>query len=71
MGNYQFVTVNPSDYAIVFKKGNIVKDVRGFQFFCTLRIQYVIIPGNVKNITFAADQNSRENQGVEVSGFAI
>ena len=71
MGNYRFVTVNPSDYAIVFKKGNIIKEGRGFRFFCTPRIQYVIIPGNVKNITFAADQISRENQGVEVSGFAI
>ena len=65
------MTVNPSDYAIVFKKGNIIKEGRGFRFFCTPRIQYVIIPGNVKNITFAADQISRENQGVEVSGFAI
>jgi len=71
MSNYRFVTVNPSDYAIVFKKGNIVKEGRGFRFFCTPLIQYVIIPGNVKNITFSADQISRENQGVEVSGFAI
>lgn len=71
MSNYRFVTVNPSDYAIVFKKGEIVKEGRGFRFFCTPRIQYVIIPGNVKNITFVADQISRENQGVEVSGFAI
>ena len=71
MSNYRFVTVSPSDYAIVFKKGEIVKEGRGFRFFCTPRIQYVIIPGNVKNITFVADQISRENQGVEVSGFAI
>ena len=71
MNNYHFVTVSPSDYAIVFKKGEIVKEGRGFRFFCTPRIQYVIIPGNVKNITFVADQISRENQGVEVSGFAI
>jgi len=71
MKSYHFVTVNPSDYAIVFKNGNIVKEGRGFRFFCTPRIQYVVIPGNVKNITFVADQISKENQGVEVSGFAI
>ena len=71
MSNYRFVTVSPSDYAIVFKKGSIIKEGRGFRFFCTPRIQYVVIPGNVENITFAADQISRENQGVEVSGFAI
>ena len=71
MENYRYVTVNPSDYAIVFKNGNIIKEGRGFRFFCTPRIQYVIIPGNVKNITFVADQISKENQGVEVSGFAI
>ena len=55
MKNYHYVTVNPSDYAIVFKNGNIIKEGRGFRFFCTPRIQYVIIPGNVKNITFVAD----------------
>ena len=71
MRNYGYVTVNPSDYAIVFKNGNIIKEGRGFRFYCTPRIQYVIIPGNVKNITFVADQISKENQGVEVSGFAI
>lgn len=71
MKNYRYVTVNPSDYAIVFKNGTIIKEGRGFRFFCTPRIQYVIIPGNVKNITFVADQISKENQGVEVSGFAI
>ena len=71
MKNYHYVTVNPSDYAIVFKNGNIIKEGRGFRFFCTPRIQYVIIPGNVQNITFIADQISKENQGVEVSGFAI
>jgi len=71
MKSYHYVTVNPSDYAIVFKNGNIIKEGRGFRFFCTPRIQYVIIPGNVKNITFVADQISKENQGVEVSGFAI
>lgn len=71
MSKYHYVTVNPSDYAIVFKNGEIIKEGRGFRFFCTPRIQYVIIPGNVKNITFVADQISKENQGVEVSGFAI
>ena len=71
MRNSGYVTVNPSDYAIVFKNGNIIKEGRGFRFYCTPRIQYVIIPGNVKNITFVADQISKENQGVEVSGFAI
>lgn len=71
MSSYHYVTVNPSDYAIVFKNGKIIQEGRGFRFFCTPRIQYVVIPGNVKNITFVADQISKENQGVEVSGFAI
>ena len=71
MKSFYFVTVNPSDYAIVFKNGNVVKEGRGFRFFCTPGMQYVIIPGKVKNITFVADQISKENQGVEVSGFAI
>ena len=62
MRNYGYVTVNPSDYAIVFKNGNIIKEGRGFRFYCTPRIQYVIIPGNVKNITFVADQTARKTK---------
>ncbi len=71
MKSYHFVTVNPSDYAIVFRNGKVIKEGRGFRFFRTPRIQYVVIPGSVKNISFIADQISKENQGVEVSGFAI
>jgi flotillin len=71
MKNFGYIRVNPSDYVIVFQNGKIIKEGRGLSFFKRRSIQYVIIPAMVSNITFTADQVTIENQGVEVSGFAI
>lgn len=66
-----YVRVNPSDYVIRFRKGKIHREGRGMSFFCMPREQYVIIPSVANSITFVADQITKENQGVEVSGFTI
>lgn len=71
MSSYKFIKISPSDHAIVFKDGKIIKEGRGFRFFMTPSKQYVIIPAVVNNIAFQADQITKENQGVEVTGFAI
>jgi len=71
MKKWGFIRVNPSDYVIVFQKGKIVKEGRGLSFFKWMSTQYVIIPALVSNIPFIADRVTIENQGVEVSGFAI
>lgn len=71
MKSFGYVKASPSDYIIVFKNGRIVKEGRGLRFFNTPSLQYVIIPACVNNITFTADQITKENQGVEVSGFTI
>ncbi len=71
MKTFGFVKISPSDHAIVFKNGKIIKEGKGFRFFLTPSKQYVIIPAVVNSISFMADQITIENQGVEVSGFAI
>ena len=71
MKHFGFVRVNPSDYVIRLKDGKISQEGRGMNFFNWPNQQYVVIPSIVSNIPFVADQITKENQGVEVSGFAI
>ena len=56
------------NYSIVFKNGNITKEVR---FICPPRIQYVIIPSNMRNIAFVTDYIDKENAvSLIVNGYA-
>jgi hypothetical protein len=71
MKNIGRVRVNPSDYVIRLRNGKIYKQGLGMSFITIPSEQYVIIPTVVSKIAFLADQISKENQGVEVSGFAI
>jgi len=71
MKNFGIVRVNPSDYVIRLRNGKIHAQGLGMNFFTIPREQYVIIPTTVSKIHFLADQISKENQGVEVSGFAF
>jgi len=71
MKNIGIVRVNPSDYVIRLRGGKIYKQGLGMNFFTIPSEQYVILPTTVSKIQFLADQISRENQGVEVSGFAF
>ncbi len=71
MKNIGMIRVKPSDYVIRLKNGKISKQGLGMNFFKMPSEQFVIIPSIVSNIPFIADQITKENQGVEVSGFAI
>jgi regulator of protease activity HflC (stomatin/prohibitin superfamily) len=71
MKNIGIVRVNPSDYVIRLRNGKIHSQGLGMNFFTIPSEQYVIIPTTVSKIHFLADQISKENQGVEVSGFAF
>lgn len=71
MKYFGYVRVNPSDYVIRLKGGKVSREGRGMNFFNWPNQQYVVIPSIVSNIPFVADQITQENQGVEVSGFAI
>lgn len=68
---FGFVTVSPSEYIIHIRGGKIIHKGLGSSVFVMPRDRYCIIPSTASNIAFKADQITRENQGVEISGFAI
>lgn len=71
MKNLGMVRIDPSNYVFRLRKGVIYKKGIGMIFFTIPSEQYIVIPTSVSKIPFVADQITKENQGVEVSGFAI
>jgi hypothetical protein len=67
-----YVVTNPAEFAIHQRRGKTKHQGRGISFFVLPVIdRYYLIPSTTHTITFVADQITAENQGVEVSGFAI
>jgi len=71
MRRFGYIQPQPSDFVLMLKDGEIVRSARGIGFFCFPWTQYCIIPSSIRTIGFKADQITKENQGIEVSGFAI
>jgi len=71
MKRFGYVRPRPSDFVLRIDKGQIVSQERGLSFFCFPWNQYCIIPSEVSTISFSADQITKENQGIQVDGFAI
>ena len=66
------VNVGPAEFAIHQRMGKIRHLGRGISFFKLPWIdRYTIIPSSTQTIQFKADQITAENQGVEISGFAV
>lgn len=62
----------PAEFAIHRRAGRTRKVGRGIAFFCLPLIdRCYIIPATAQTVSFAADQITAENQGVEVAGFAV
>jgi flotillin len=67
-----YVITNPAEFAIHQRRGKIRNKGRGISFFVLPYIdRYYLIPSTTHTVTFVADQITAENQGVEVTGFAI
>lgn len=71
MTRFGYLRPRPSDFVIRIRNGEIVSQKQGSGFFCLPWHQYCIIPSEVSTITFSADQITKENQGIQVDGFAI
>jgi flotillin len=72
MKKFGYVVTNPAEFAIHQRRGKTKHQGRGISFFVLPVIdRYYLIPSTTHTITFVADQITAENQGVEVSGFAI
>jgi regulator of protease activity HflC (stomatin/prohibitin superfamily) len=69
---FGYVVAGPAEYAIHWRRGRMRRSGRGISLFCLPFIdRCYLIPSAAQSITFAADQITAENQGVEVAGFAI
>jgi flotillin len=67
-----YVVTNPAEFAIHQRHGRTKNKGRGISFFVLPVVdRYYLIPSTTHTITFIADQITAENQGVEVTGFAI
>jgi hypothetical protein len=67
-----YVITNPAEFAIHQRRGKIKNKGRGISFFVLPYIdRYYLVPSTTHTISFVADQITAENQGVEVTGFAI
>src|SRR5687768_15081264 len=72
MKNFGYIIARPSEFIIHLRFGKIRHQGRGIGFLCLPLIdRYYRIPSTTHGLAFAADQITAENQGVEVSGFAI
>jgi regulator of protease activity HflC (stomatin/prohibitin superfamily) len=66
------VNASPAEFVIHQRMGKIRHLGRGISFFKLPWIdRYTIIPSSTQTIQFKADQITAENQGVEISGFAV
>jgi flotillin len=67
-----YITASPAEFVIHQRLGKVRHQGRGISAWkWPLIDRYYILPATTNSISFAADQITAENQGVEVSGFAI
>ncbi len=67
-----YVIAAPAEFAVHQRFGKTKQKGRGISFFVMPFIdRYYFIPLSTNSISYVADQITAENQGVEVSGFAI
>lgn len=67
-----YISARPTDYVVHSRRGKIRQQGMGLSFFCLPVIdRYCVLSTLCNSITFAADQITRENQGVEITGFAV
>ncbi len=69
---FGYIVAGPAEFVIQRRGGRTRKAGRGISVFCLPLIdRCYLIPSSAQSITFAADQITAENQGVEVAGFAV
>jgi flotillin len=72
MKNHGYIVANPAEFLIHQRFGKTRRTGREISFLCLPLIDRCYrIPSSTHALTFAADQITAENQGVEISGFAI
>lgn len=67
-----WVQASPTQYLLHYRGGKIIRQGMGLGA-CRLPVtdHFTLVPCTAQSLTFAADQITRENQGVEIAGFAV
>src|SRR6202521_6120988 len=69
---FGYIVAGPAEFAIHRRRGRTRKVGLGISLFCLPLIdRCYLIPSAAQSLTFAADQITAENQGVEVAGFGV
>lgn len=72
MKRFGYIIASPAEFALHRRFGKTRRAGRGVSFFkLPLIDRYYMIPATAQSVSFAADQITAENQGVEVAGFAV
>ena len=72
MKKHGWIQATPTQYLLHYRRGRIIRQGMGLGAFCLPVIDHcTVIPCTAHNLTFAADQITQENQGVEIAGFAV
>lgn len=67
-----WIQASPTHYLLHYRRGKIVRQGMGLGAWCFPVIDHcIVVPCTAHNLTFAADQITKENQGVEIAGFAV
>lgn len=66
------VQAGPTEYLLVYRRGRIIKQGFGLGAWCLPGLDHAcLVPCTANNLAFKADQVTQENQGVEITGFAV
>jgi len=66
------VSVSPSEFLVVYRRGKPRIASRGATAFCIPFLDIAVrVPTDTHQVDFSADQITAENQGIEVDGFAV
>lgn len=69
---FGYIMAAPAQFAIHRRLGRTFNVGQGISFLCLPFVdRYYLIPSTAQSVSFAADQITAENQGVEVAGFAV
>ena len=67
-----WIQASPTEHMIHYRRGKVLRQGLGMgSWILPVIDRYILIPCTAQNLSFAADQITRENQGVEIAGFAV
>lgn len=71
-GRWGRVQASPTEYLLVYRRGRVIRHGFGLGAWCLPGLDHAIrVPCTANSLAFQADQVTQENQGVEITGFAV